>query len=187
MTKPLVILDPGHGKPDPGCVANGTTEAAVNLDIAKTLKFQLEQEGFEVKLTRTGDEWPGGAKATKDQSFFYRINPAVLQCTVGGPFAYISIHHDIGTARRGGVYYYAQWKRALWLAQAIAKATGGWCRPDSEVRFGRLYVCRNAPTDRAVLWEVGPTKPHTKAERIALCSPITRILCDIRDRQAAES
>ena len=179
--KPLIILDPGHGTPDSGATGNGTTEAEQNLAVSLTLKNQLEQAGFEVRLTRTGPAWPGGA-VSKNSSFFYRCNPATLQCTNQEPFAFISVHHDMATARGGGVYYHPGRQRSLWLAQAITKITGGWCRPDTACRFGSLYVVRNSPSSRGVLWEVGPVKPHSLAERIALCAPVVTVLTDIRDR-----
>lgn len=48
-----IVIDPGHGGPDPGAQANGVTEAEVVLDIALRLeKLLLEQPGFEVVLTR---------------------------------------------------------------------------------------------------------------------------------------
>jgi len=51
-----IVLDPGHGGPDPGAVGRqGTQEKAIVLDLAKRLKRRLEEKGFEVKLTRDSD------------------------------------------------------------------------------------------------------------------------------------
>jgi N-acetylmuramoyl-L-alanine amidase len=55
-----IILDPGHGRGDPGAVhhaADGqtdVTEADVNLDIADNLRHFLENEGYDVYVTRSG-------------------------------------------------------------------------------------------------------------------------------------
>lgn len=52
-----IVLDPGHGGSDPGCLGvNGLKEKDVALDIALRLKRILETEGkFEVVLTRDRD------------------------------------------------------------------------------------------------------------------------------------
>lgn len=52
-----IVLDPGHGGTDPGCLSrSGLKEKDVALDIARRLKRILETQGqFEVFLTRDGD------------------------------------------------------------------------------------------------------------------------------------
>ncbi len=58
--RPTVILDPGHGRGDPGAVhhtADGDvdlTEAEANLDIAENLRRFLEAKGYDVYITRSG-------------------------------------------------------------------------------------------------------------------------------------
>lgn len=58
--RPTVILDPGHGRGDPGAVhytADGTvdlTEAEANLSIAGNLRRFLEEKGYDVYVTRDG-------------------------------------------------------------------------------------------------------------------------------------
>jgi len=59
-----VMLDPGHGHPDPGAVAvNGLTEADVVWHIAQTANLILKRLGYRVSLTRTArgrlihDDW----------------------------------------------------------------------------------------------------------------------------------
>jgi len=52
-----IVLDPGHGGTDPGCLSRtGLKEKDVVLDISRKLKNILETQGrFEVFLTREGD------------------------------------------------------------------------------------------------------------------------------------
>lgn len=52
-----IVLDPGHGGNDPGCVSpSGLKEKDVALDLARRLKVILETQGkFEVFLTRDSD------------------------------------------------------------------------------------------------------------------------------------
>lgn len=53
--EPLIIIDPGHGGEDDGCVESGIKEKSVNLQIALLVKGKLEEKGFRVQLTRSGD------------------------------------------------------------------------------------------------------------------------------------
>ncbi|MEZ5290217.1 MAG: N-acetylmuramoyl-L-alanine amidase [Vicinamibacterales bacterium] len=50
-----IVIDPGHGGHDPGTPTTGTTEARLVLDVALRLEKLLEQDGFEVVLTRRTD------------------------------------------------------------------------------------------------------------------------------------
>jgi N-acetylmuramoyl-L-alanine amidase len=56
-TKPVIVLDPGHGGIDPGTAsADGTTEKEVVLAFAKVLRQKLEEKGdYQVYLTREDD------------------------------------------------------------------------------------------------------------------------------------
>jgi N-acetylmuramoyl-L-alanine amidase len=51
-----IVIDPGHGGKDPGCIGkNGTLEKNIVLDVSRSLKTLLEKEGLEVILTRGSD------------------------------------------------------------------------------------------------------------------------------------
>jgi len=56
-TKPVIVLDPGHGGIDPGTAsADGTTEKEVVLAFAKALRQRLAAKGdYQVYLTREDD------------------------------------------------------------------------------------------------------------------------------------
>lgn len=58
-TKPLIMIDPGHGGIDPGAIgASKLTEKAIVLAVAGHLKAALEATGrFRVAMTRTGDSF----------------------------------------------------------------------------------------------------------------------------------
>ena len=52
-----IVIDPGHGGTAPGAIGkNGDTEKDLALDISKRLADNLRNGGFEVLLTRHGDE-----------------------------------------------------------------------------------------------------------------------------------
>ncbi len=57
LSKPVIVIDPGHGGSDPGAAgASGSKEAAVNLAAALVLAETLEKSGrYEVVLTRKTD------------------------------------------------------------------------------------------------------------------------------------
>ncbi|KZE42852.1 hypothetical protein AV540_25415 [Brevibacillus parabrevis] len=58
-TNPVIVIDPGHGGKDPGAVASdGTTEAELNLKIARKLRDYLEDNlDATVYMTRNSDEY----------------------------------------------------------------------------------------------------------------------------------
>lgn len=53
---PLIILDPGHGGEDEGCARAGIAEKDINLNVAKAVKEKLIQMGYDVMMTREGDD-----------------------------------------------------------------------------------------------------------------------------------
>ncbi len=94
--KRLIVIDPGHGGPDPGTIgANGTYEKHVTLAMAKELKRQLEQTGrYKVVLTRERD-------------IFLRLRDRVAFARESSADLFMSIHADSiadGSARGPSVY-----------------------------------------------------------------------------------
>ena len=52
-----IVIDPGHGGRNLGTTGpGGLVEKEITLDIAHRLRRQLEESGFHVEMTRTGDE-----------------------------------------------------------------------------------------------------------------------------------
>ncbi|PTL22979.1 hypothetical protein DA802_10240 [Shouchella clausii] len=52
-----VVIDPGHGGRDPGARGNGLIEKNITLLFAKQIKKSLQENGIEVYLTRSSDEY----------------------------------------------------------------------------------------------------------------------------------
>jgi len=50
-----VIIDPGHGGQDPGARSGRRPEKAYALDLARSLRKELEERGLKVRMTRTED------------------------------------------------------------------------------------------------------------------------------------
>ena len=56
--KHIIVIDPGHGGKDPGCMGKGgTKEKNVVLSVAKKLKSSLDAAGYKTYLTRSTDEF----------------------------------------------------------------------------------------------------------------------------------
>lgn len=57
-TRPLVVIDPGHGGHDPGASGAGHTEKFLVLDLARELRRRLvEDGGIRVAMTREDDRF----------------------------------------------------------------------------------------------------------------------------------
>jgi len=75
----VVVIDPGHGGNDPGCVYNGYKEKDVVLAISQKVKAALESKGYQVFLTRSQDVYPS-------------LNERYRVANEHRPFVFLSIH-----------------------------------------------------------------------------------------------
>lgn len=82
-TKPLIIIDAGHGGVDPGAIAkNGVFEKHITLKLAKQLQKILEDLGhYRVKLSRENDK-------------FVKLRDRVIFARDQGGDLFVSIHAD---------------------------------------------------------------------------------------------
>lgn len=116
-SRPLVMLDPGHGGIDPGAIGRrGTKEKDVTLRMARELRSLLESTGrYRVKLTRDSDE-------------FIALRERVHRGRAAGADLFISLHADSiksGNLRGLSVYTLSETasdKEAEMLAQKENKA-----------------------------------------------------------------
>ena len=94
--KPLIVLDAGHGGPDPGTLGVlGVNEKIITLQVAQRIAKQLEATGrYRVQLTRNKD-------------FFIPVRDRFKIARGWGADLFISIHADAidnKTVRGGTVY-----------------------------------------------------------------------------------
>lgn len=81
-----VVLDPGHGGEDEGCSFEEILEKDINLQIAEITKQKLQEMGYQVLLTRTGDEFATGDSLSVEERVDLAQN--------AGADLYISIHQN---------------------------------------------------------------------------------------------
>lgn len=117
MTKPLIVIDPGHGGEDPGAISyTGRYEKNLTLQMAKEIKKSIESTGkYRVVLSRKTDK----ALALRNRIAFAHENKAAL---------FISIHADSAKNKKArGLSVYtisekASDKEAQMLAESENKA-----------------------------------------------------------------
>jgi len=95
-SKPVVVIDAGHGGVDPGAIgAHGTAEKDMTLAYAKELEHQLAATGrFKVLLTRRTD-------------VFVRLRERIAFARDAGADLFVSLHadaHDTPGLRGASVY-----------------------------------------------------------------------------------
>ena len=70
----IVFIDPGHGGLDGGCNFKDLVEKDINLKIALKLKSNLEEAGYDVLMTRSGDVHLCKDKFSKKEDLNTRID-----------------------------------------------------------------------------------------------------------------
>jgi N-acetylmuramoyl-L-alanine amidase len=133
-----VVIDPGHGGPDPGAVGiAGLRETDVVLDVSLQLARLLQSRGVEVLLTRTSE-------------VDVDLPPRVALANSSGADLFLSVHANALSMDRPDVngiesfYFEPAGNRARSLAAAVqqqmlAISPGS---PDRGVRTARFFVIR---------------------------------------------
>lgn len=78
---PVIIIDPGHGGVDDGCVSEGIREKDINLQIARLVEKKLKEKGYHVKLSRETD-------------IYISKEDRVKEANQKGALIYVSIHQN---------------------------------------------------------------------------------------------
>ncbi len=133
-TKPIFILDAGHGGMDGGAVsADGTLEKDLNLTITQYLDTILRSAGIQTILTRTTDEMLTLGESTKRkmQDLRARLNVAKENPTA----VFVSIHMNNFTQSkyRGlQVYYSPNADASETLAITVQNFARQYLQPENE-------------------------------------------------------
>ena len=144
-SRPLVVIDPGHGGQDPGTIGiGGVQEKNVILPISLDVAAELKKQGIEVRLTRDRDYFVSLQGRT---DFANKINADL----------FVSIHANAINLSRPDVngletYYYQNGRR---LSEIIHwNILNSVNIRNRNVRRARFYVLRHSKMP-ATLVEVG--------------------------------
>ena len=157
--KYYVVIDPGHGGPDPGAIGiGGLRETEVVLDVSKRVKKLLSKKGVKVKLTRNNEV---DLDLPKRVSIANRTDADI----------FVSIHANASRGKRRDIngletFYYTGWRGRLLakkIQKQILKVSPG--SPDRGVRQGRFFVIKNTRMP-AVLVEIGFLTGRLDARRL---------------------
>ena len=154
-----VVIDPGHGGPDPGAIGiGGIRETDVVLEVSKIVKKLLSEKGVKVRLTRKNE-------------VDLDLPPRVSLANNIDSDIFVSIHANASRGKRKDIngletFYYRGWRGKL-LAKRIQKqilrvSPGS---PDRGVKQGRFYVIKNTRMP-AVLVEIGFLTGRLDARRL---------------------
>ncbi len=141
----VVLVDPGHGGPDPGAIGiGGLREKDIVMSISQQVASLLEQQGIQAVLTRTGDQ-------------DLDLAPRVSMAERANANVFVSIHANAINMSRPDIngletYYYSSGAR---LARTIHNSIlQNVDVKDRGVRTARFYVLRRTSMP-SVLIEVG--------------------------------
>lgn len=158
----VIVLDPGHGGDDEGCSRDGVLEKDINLEITRAVQTKLEEMGYQVRLTRQGDQ----SRTTQERVQLANSINADL---------YVSIHQNAcETLEPDGVeVWYSQDTKgeeserlARLLQKYVVQSTGATTREISET--DSLYVIRECSMPSCLIETGFLSNP---AERVSLTDP----------------
>jgi N-acetylmuramoyl-L-alanine amidase len=155
-----VVLDPGHGGPDPGAVGiGGLRETDIVLDVGLQVAQLLQARGVQVLMTRTSE-------------VDVDLPPRVSLANSSNADVFVSLHANALNMDRPDVNgvetFYFQAGNSLRLAQSIQAEimTISPGTPDRGARPGRFFVIRRTVMP-AVLTEMGFVTGSIDAPRLA--------------------
>jgi N-acetylmuramoyl-L-alanine amidase len=148
----LVMLDPGHGGIDPGCIgATGVYEKDIALATAQEFALELEATGrFRVKLTRASDE-------------FVPLADRVARARAADADLFLSIHADaLPDARDRGATVFTLSEKAS-DAEAAALAAH-----ENQADFvAGVDLSRHAPEVANILLDLAQRQTNNESIRLA--------------------
>lgn len=165
-----VVLDAGHGGPDPGAVRGRFYEKDINLQIARAVAQLLAKEGIKVSLTREDDNDLAGLDDEKRR----RRHQADLQARIrlirsAGPDAVVSIHCNWSanpSAQGVIVLFRRKGHEGERLAKGIIESLHkSGIKADSSLSSRSLYLLRHTQAPY-VLIEVGFLSNQTEAKQL---------------------
>lgn len=157
-----IIIDPGHGGHDSGALGGSIKESNVNLAISLKVAEKLQNAGYNVIMTRSGDTYP----TLQD-----RVDIASEKTNGTIPAIFVSIHcNSFENPSTNGtqVYYHPDSKYGTILAQNIYNANVAQTslRPAQIHDGSHLFVIRKT-LQPAALVETGFISNYSDREYIS--------------------
>ena len=161
-SKPIVIIDAGHGDPDGGAIGlDGTHEADLNLQIALKIKNQLSDKNINCILTRADVNSVYTSGDTIHQKKVSDIKKRVEIAKNNKDAVFLSIHmntyqsQDVCGAQ---VFFKAKSAVSQNIANEIQNAINSRLQPDNQKKEkaipSNVYLFKNIPNE-CVLVECG--------------------------------
>lgn len=148
----LIMLDPGHGGIDPGCIGcTGVYEKNITLEAGLELARALEATGrYDVKMTRRTDE-------------FIPLETRVARARAAGAELFMSIHADAlpEEALRGASVYTLSAKASDREAAALA------ARENGADYVAGVDLSRHAPEVSNILLDLAQRETNNESIRLA--------------------
>lgn len=181
----IFVIDPGHGGFDNGAIEYGYNEDEINLQIAKKLKKQLEENGATVFLTRSGDY-----DMTKRNHHYSKQDDMYLRVkkidSYQGHYL-ISIHQNASgykNAWGSQVFYYYRSEKGKALAETVDKQLKKLTQSQKPISGCQFRVLRATQT-LGILIECGFMSNYNECGQLRsqyyqnkLCQQITKGLID---------
>lgn len=185
-----IIVDPGHGYPDPGEQGKYSCEADVVLAIAKKLvdKLQDSLPGVKVLMTRTDQNLPGGlrdaSQANRWRAQFANENHGDLFVCIHANAA-PPVHHSEIVDHRTKVYYTGRGKHRkrhtkrvavyrYWTTPSPVTGTETYVWAVSKNDSKQQFVQTNQDTSELYGEEKDSTMPNLTTEEKIVASIRTR-------------
>ncbi len=161
-----VIIDPGHGGEDGGCVAvDGTLEKDLNLEISKKVCMILKAAGINAVLSRDKDimlyDMYGDLHDYTNVKKTYDLKNRVRYAKESDPELFVSIHmNKFSDSTYSGfqVYYSDNESESITAALRIQKYVTEFLQPDNDREIKKagsnIYILHRASVP-AVLCECG--------------------------------
>lgn len=144
----VLVIDPGHGKQDPGAIGFGLKEKDVVLDISLRMKKYFAQTPIKPMLTRETD-------------VFLQLSQRAAFASANNADTFISVHANAlnGSAQGQETFYYASNNTNGDQSKALAtyihkRMQEAWNLKDRGVKYGNFHVLREN-TVAAALVEIG--------------------------------
>jgi N-acetylmuramoyl-L-alanine amidase len=150
--RPLVMLDPGHGGVDPGCISlSGAYEKDITLATARTLAHEIEAAGrYRVALTRVDDE-------------YVPLPDRVQRARAAGADLMLSIHADaLPDERMRGASVFTLSEQASDRAAAALAA-----RENKADFVAGIDLSRHAPEVSNILFDLARRETNNESIRLA--------------------